>query len=66
MWNFYPLNFESNSHLILNYVNLDSEYVEYVELAPDDEINHKDKLKAVVTPLLVTPAESASGEQSSD
>ena len=57
--------FNSNVNLV-TFQRFDSEWGEYVELESDDEIEHKDKLKAVVTPFLVTPAESRSGERSSE
>ena len=45
--------FESNVSLDITFQKYDTEWKEYIDLEDGDRICHKDKLKAVVTPLLV-------------
>ena len=44
--------FERNVTLKVTFQRFDSEWNEYVDLDDTEEIRHKDKLKAVVTPLI--------------
>ena len=56
-------NFESNVKLDITFQRFESEWNEYIDLEDTDEINDKDKLKVVVTPLLggETPTRCISG-----
>ena len=40
----------------MTFQHFDSEWREYIDLEADSSVCHKDKLKVIVTPLLVTPA----------
>ena len=44
--------------LVVTFQRFDSEWGEYIDLEVDSSVCHKDKLKVIVTPLLVTPATS--------
>lgn len=48
--------FDSNVDLVVTFQHFDSEWREYIDLEADSSVCHKDKLKVIVTPLLVTPA----------
>ena len=50
--------FDSNIDLVVTFQRFDSEWGEYIDLEADCSVCHKDKLKVIVTPLLVTPATS--------
>ena len=52
--------FDSNVRLDITFQRFDSDWGEYVDLDEDSTLVHKDKLKAVVTPLLTTPSASVS------
>lgn len=47
--------FESNVNLLITFQCFDGEWDEYVDLDEDCALAHKDKLKAVVSPMLTTP-----------
>lgn len=47
--------FESNVNLLITFQRFDGEWDEYVDLDEDCALAHKDKLKAVVSPMLITP-----------
>ena len=47
--------FESNVNLLITFQHFDGEWDEYVDLDEDCALAHKDKLKAVVSPMLITP-----------
>ena len=55
--------FESNVNVVVTFQRFDPEWGEYVDLEPDSVLNHKDKLLAVVTPILVTPSASSCEEE---
>lgn len=48
--------FHSNVSLNVTFQCFDSDWGEYVDLDEDCTLVHKDKLKAVVSPLLTTPS----------
>ena len=48
--------FHSNVSLNVTFQRFDSDWGEYVDLDEDCTLVHKDKLKAVVSPLLTTPS----------
>ena len=52
--------FESNVQLDITFQRFDSDFQEFVDMEDSDEVCHKDKLKAVVTPILAqeTPVPS--------
>ena len=50
-------SFESNVNIIVKFQRFDPEWGEYVDLEPDSDLNHKDKIIAVVT---VTPPPQSS------
>ena len=56
--------FESNVNVVVTFQRFDPEWGEHIDLDPDSELQHKDKLVAVVTPILVTPPASSTAEQS--
>ena len=45
-------NFDSNVKLDITFQRFESDWNEYIDLEDTDEVNDKDKLKVVVTPLL--------------
>ena len=47
--------FDSNVNLLIMFQRFDGEWDEYVDLDKDCALVHKDKLKAVVSPMLTTP-----------
>ena len=47
--------FDSNVNLLITFQRFDGEWDEYVDLDEDGALVHKDKLKAVVSPMLTTP-----------
>ena len=53
--------FQSNVNLDISFQRYDPEWEEYVDLEPGSTICHKEKLKAVVTPILVSAAASTAG-----
>lgn len=53
-------SFDRNVKLCITLQRFDTEWNEFVDLEVGDEINHKDKLKAVVSPLLNTTFEASS------
>ena len=55
---------ESNVNVVVTFQRFDPEWGEHIDLDPDSELHHKDKLVAVVTPILVTPPASSTVEQS--
>ena len=50
--------FASNVSLVITFQRYDNDWGEYVELDDECTLLHKDKLKAVVTPVLTTPSGS--------
>ena len=58
---FKPLfSFESNVRLCITFQRYDSDWDEFVDLEVDDSVDDKDKLKAIVSPLLGQQASSVS------
>ena len=53
--------FESNVLLDVTFQRFDAEWNEFVDLDNGDEVCHKDKLKAVVTPILAQDTPDFSG-----
>ena len=53
--------FDCNVRLEITFQKFDSEWGEYVDLDEGSTLEHKDKLNAVVTPMLTTPSSSVSG-----
>lgn len=53
-------NFSKNVKLTITFQIFDPEWDEYVDLEEDSIINHKDKLKVVVSPCLTDPTSSRS------
>ena len=56
--------FGENVNLLLTFQKFDHEWSEYVDLDKDGVLCHKDKLKAIVTPVLAdeTPAASVTSK----
>ena len=50
--------FGSNVNLLVTFQRYDSEWGEYVDLDDEYSLGNKEKLKAVVTPVVVTPPAS--------
>jgi len=59
--NFY---FEKNVKLQITFQQFDPEWEEYVDLEEDAVVQHKDKLKAIVTPRLSDSAPTTSASAS--
>lgn len=53
--------FEANVNVVVTFQRFDPDWDEMIDLENESVINDKDKLIAVVTPLLVTPFSSPSG-----
>lgn len=48
-------SYDSNVQVTITFQRFEDEWGERVELEKDEVVNNKDKLTAVVTPILVTP-----------
>lgn len=55
-------SFERNVNVAITFQRYDPGWDEMVDLDPDSRINDKDKLTAVVTPILVTPPVNSPAE----
>ena len=51
-------SFKENVNVVVTFQRYDQEWGELVDSESDSVINNKDKLTAVVTPLIVTPLSS--------
>ena len=56
-------SFENNVSIEISFHKYSSTWEEYVEITEDDDVADKDKLKAVVTPRIVTPLPSIGSSQ---
>ena len=52
----------SSVSLVISFQRYDTDWQEYVDIEKDDEVSHKEKLRAVVLPHLQTPTESVSSD----
>lgn len=55
-------SYEGNVNVAITFQRYDPGWDEMVDLDPDSRINDKDKLTAVVTPILVTPPVNSPAE----
>ena len=53
-------SFESNVNLCITFQRYDRDWDEFVDLETNDLVNDKDKLKAIVSPILGQPTSSVS------
>ena len=53
-------SFESNVNLCITFQRYDCDWDEFVDLETNDLVNDKDKLKAIVSPILGQPTSSVS------
>ena len=47
--------FQNQVNLAISFQRFDEAFVEFVDLDPEEELLHLEKLNVVVTPILVTP-----------
>lgn len=55
------LKFGNNVNIDVRFQRFDPEWDDFVELSKGSTLEHKEKLKAVVSPSLVTPSHTATG-----